>query len=118
MPPPRELLENASAVIGYNSTTLVESLAMGCRTIVPVFSDLLEDDSWEMFASHGTLVEQWQKPGSLAELLAEGGDGSRYDGLLDAFLARTMYRRDGQASRRVEAVLSDAMKNMRKQEAS
>jgi hypothetical protein len=102
------LLERAAVVVGFNSTVLLEALAVGAPTIVPRYAEAAEagSDGWR-FDLSGAVIEldaPERMSDTIALALARGHDADLSVGAAAA-LRRYVGNADGRASERTWAML-------------
>jgi len=68
---PFELIADASVVIGFNTTAIIEALAAGKRVVVPWFGEVLEADAKDLVIDLGHAVDYATSPDELIEMVID-----------------------------------------------
>lgn len=98
-----ELIRNSDAVIGFNSTTLVEAIVASRLVISPYFGDFIPDKSWDYFAKYPELISYAKTGHQLAELILRPENFMRVSAeRKTAFLKELIFTPDGKACQRAE----------------
>jgi hypothetical protein len=102
------LLERAAVVVGFNSTVLLEALAVGAPTLVPRYAEAADagSEGWR-FDLTGAVIEldaPERMPDAIAQALTNGYDATLSDGATAA-LERYVANADGRASERAWTLL-------------
>ncbi|NUM25124.1 MAG: hypothetical protein HUU49_00700 [Candidatus Buchananbacteria bacterium] len=112
---PSELIHNALAVIGFNSTTLIEALIAGKPIISPYFGDIITDRDWSFFQKYSSLVCYAQTSEDLENCLFNKSNNLGYsDDTKKAFLEEYISISHGGASKFAEAEIIKTITNLSK----
>lgn len=99
-------LRQATAVAGYTSTTLLESLTLGVPVICPELKDILPDEPFDYFREAPEAVTRVSGYSGLRDALDAPDRLAVPDAdARERVLAPLIYRTDGRASERVETEL-------------
>lgn len=105
-----ELIKDSKAIIGFNSTTLIEGVLANKIIISPWFGKLLVNDDWNYFKAYPELVRYMNNTRDLEEILSQSNnvvsynDQTRFD-----FLESYISNPDGNASVRAEKSIIDTI---------
>lgn len=102
---PAQLICDSSAVLGYNSTTLIEAILCGKMVITPDFRDLIPEPEHDYFGNHPALAHSVRTLPELEEFLSHPEKYSAADQEKTVFLSELIYLPDGHASERAEAAI-------------
>jgi hypothetical protein len=108
---PLFLLQDAWAVVGMNSTALLEALAMGKTVLCPNYAEAADPDMRVWIADFGSAVEYAQNPAQLVARLSEIASGpvpvvpDELESAAIETLERWAGNPDGKASDRVRALI-------------
>jgi hypothetical protein len=102
--PPQELIERATVVTGFNSTTLIEAVVARRKVLAADFNGLLEVSESSYFDRFRTLADHVTS-GDLRERLSQALErtdepGSAYDEERERFLHERVYKADGRSCER------------------
>jgi hypothetical protein len=112
---PFDLIQEAQVVVAFNSTTLIETMLAGKPILAPYFGDILPSDSHDYFISYPDLIHYIKEDSDLERCLS---DPAKYvippSDRRARFLTDLMYVPDGQAGRRAEQCIVEAIVRGRK----
>ena len=112
---PSKLIYESMAVIGFNSTTLIEALIAGKKIISPYFGDILTDRDWSFFQKYDDLVCYAKKAEDLEKYLFNKSDNSGYsEDTKKTFLEEYISTSAGGASQRAELEIIKTINNLSK----
>lgn len=112
---PSELIYSSMAVIGFNSTTLIEALIAGKKIISPYFGDILTNQDWSFFQKYNSLVSYVETIGDLEECLFNKNNNSGYSkDIKKAFLEEYISISVGGASKKAEEEIIKTINNLPK----
>lgn len=116
---PLDLLQEAWAVVGMNSTALLEALAMDAVVICPAYAEAADPDARQWIVDLGSAIEYARSPDQLIARLSQiaSGPAPIVAGELGAGAANALRHwagnADGKASERVGAAILREMKTAR-----
>ena len=97
-----DLIQNSMAVLGYNSTTLIEGLLAGKNIISPDFSDLLPADSTDFFSGYEDILSLAHSSEELEQFILHPEERAANAARREEFLKKYIYFPDGRSSQRAE----------------
>jgi hypothetical protein len=112
-----DLIRRAAAVVGFNSTVLLEALAAGVPAVVPRFGEAAEADAREWTFQLGDAVRAVDDPRQLADVLRDAvaeGRSRELTAESAAALERYVGNSDGCAGERAWTFLSEATASARR----
>tara|TARA_A100001011_G_scaffold70240_1_gene71848 strand:+ start:25808 stop:27106 length:1299 start_codon:yes stop_codon:yes gene_type:complete len=96
------LIKNASAVLGYNSTTLTEALTLGKKTIIPDFSSIIpQNDNIDYFIDYENVVKKVLSYNELHLSLSSNSQSNKEE--TNQFLKDYISNDNFQASKKAES---------------
>lgn len=100
------LIKNSMAVIGFNSTTLIEAIVAKKMIISPYYGDIFPNASWTFFENHPQIVRYVKQASDLEDLISECQNNFEYNKEARAsFLGEYISTTQGGASRLVEKII-------------
>jgi len=113
---PATLIKDSFAVVGFSSTTLIESIILGKIIITPYFGDILpKDTAWDFFKDFPLMVNYAKTYENLEDYLSDPEKYSNYDSKIkDSFLNKYLSNSDGGASLRAEQAIIDTINKFSK----
>lgn len=112
---PFELIQDSIAVIGFNSSILIEAIMAGKIIISPYFGDFITDKPWDYFSEYPELVNYAKTEADLEEYILNSSQYINYDPKRkEDFLKRFISIPDGRASLRAEEAIIKTIKEFQK----
>ncbi len=106
-----DLILDSKAVIGYNSTTLLEALIADKLTISPYFGDLIPNQNWDYFSEFPEMNHKARNLADLEEYILNYSKYCHYDPKRkEEYLSRFMPLPFGQASVKAEEEIIKSIK--------
>ena len=106
------LIFESKAVIGYNSTVLMEALLAGKIIFTPYFGDLITDREWDYFAAYPELVNYVKSLSGLEEYFFQAEKYKNYDfKRKEEYLSQHLPLPFGQASAKAEDLIIETIKS-------
>ena len=109
-----ELIQNSTAVIGFNSTTLIEAIIAGKKIISPYFGDIMKDEPWAFFQRHSQLVNYANSEVDLEKFIFRSSEVDYNPKIKKDFLEKFVSTSRGGASERAETAIIEAIDSYRK----
>lgn len=107
---PLSLIKNSIAVIGFHSTTLIESIAVGRIIISPDFKDIIANQTFDYFEDYPEMVNYARTTKDLEEYIFNQDRYLNYKpAVRDKFLEEFISTPDGQACVRTEAAIIETI---------
>lgn len=108
---PSNLIQDSIAVIGFNSTTLIEAIISGKIIITPYLGNVITDFAWDYFGKQPELVNYATTYQQLEDYILNNQKYLGYNkDMRDKFLQQFIHTPDGQASRRTEQAIIQIIK--------
>jgi len=115
-----DLINNASVVIGFNSTTCLKAIVTNRLLISPYLGDIFSDKSWDYFGEFPELVNYAKTEADLTKLIMNSASGPVSDSQGEKrkvdFLNDMVFNSDGQASRRAELEIINTIQEYKNKE--
>ncbi len=112
-----ELIRDSAVVLGYNSTTLIESIVAGRSIISPWFGDLIPDMPWDFFHNYPGLVVYARSYEDLENCILSPRNNSSPE-QRKLFLEELVYKLDGKARERIQERIIASIEALRNPECS
>ena len=110
---PADLVKESVAVLGFNSTTLIEAMVANRLIISPYMGDIITDIPWDYFTHYPELVNYARNYQELEEYILNYQKYLKHHNQQreNKFLEELIYTPDGRASERTEQAIINAIKN-------
>ena len=109
-----DLIQDSSAVIGFNSTTFIESIILDKPIASPYFGDLTQNEPWDWFGEYPGLASYIKKESDILSFMEKlkGWEGYDYQikrNFLDIFVNNC----NGKSSIRAERAVIETINSLR-----
>ena len=106
-----DLIIKSKAIIGFNSTTLLEGVIAKKIVISPWFGDLLLNNNWNYFKDFPELINYMNNVADLEKIIFNFNNITNYnDNKRYEFLHSFIWKPDGNASVRAEKEIIELIK--------